>query len=168
LGLPRKLTAIDHGRALWDLRGAGTVHRFDKLSNGGNYGAFHPNGHDVMIDSTVWDIRTHNLRCMTGVDQCVVRFNAHGDVIYAYRPVPGDDMELGRKRPRDFSAVHVLDAKDYRCFHLHDTERQIMVRVLFLFFSLSPLVYLFIYLYLLCLPYGLPHRPFVTLCAVRT
>lgn len=83
---------------LWDLRTPSIVHRFDKLSNGG-YGVFHPNGNEVIIDSTVWDLRTHNLlRTNQVVDQCVLKFSAAGDIIYAYRPAIGDDLDLAAGR----------------------------------------------------------------------
>jgi HIV-1 Vpr-binding protein len=116
---------------LWDLRGPSLVHRFDKLSNGpGNVGLFHPNGNDVVIDSSVWDLRTFSLRCMTGVDQCVMRFSAWGDVMYAFRPpgLLGEEGEGGRgKRQRDGHTIHILDASDYKAIQVHESERQVLV-----------------------------------------
>lgn len=121
---------------LWDVRGRGLlVHRFDKLSNGaGNHGVFHPNGNDVVMDSSVWDLRTFSLRCMTGVDQCVMRFSAKGDVMYAFRPpfLSGDDPETGGVRPnskraRDVNCIHILDASDYKAIQVHESERQVVV-----------------------------------------
>jgi hypothetical protein len=101
---------------LWDDREAGgrmVVHRFDRLSHGGsNFGAFHPNGNDVLLDGTVWDLRTHSLKTMMpGVEQCAVKFSACGDVLYAYRPGGFEDAEGGfranQKRAREITCFQV-------------------------------------------------------------
>lgn len=101
---------------LWDDRAAGgrmVVHRFDRLSHGGsNFGAFHPNGNDVLLDGTVWDLRTHSLKTMMpGVEHCAVKFSACGDVLYAYRPGGFDDAEGGfranQKRAREITCFQV-------------------------------------------------------------
>ena len=113
---------------LWDLRGPTVIHRFDRLSNGGSFGAFHPNGNDVLIDGTVWDLRTHSLRTMmTGVEQCVFRFSANGDVIYAFRPGGLDNEDFRPKRSRELTAIHVIDAADYQSIHIQETERHTLV-----------------------------------------
>lgn len=98
---------------LWDDREPSVVHRFDRLSHGGsNLGAFHPNGIDVLLDGTVWDLRTQSLRTMMpGVEQCAVKFSASGDVLYAYRPGGLDEADVNfrpsSKRARDLTCFQV-------------------------------------------------------------
>ncbi len=115
---------------LWDDREPSVVHRFDRLSHGGsNFGAFHPNGNDVLLDGTVWDLRTHSLRTMMpGVEHCAVKFSACGDVLYAYRPGGHEDAESFRnnKRARELTCIQVIDAADYQTIHVQETERNVL------------------------------------------
>jgi len=87
--------------------------------------------YQVIIDNSVWDLRTHNLLKMTGLDQCCVQFSAFGHVIYGYRRPPSDDVVdflQGRKRTREYSSFSVLDSLDYSMIHIQELEKQVMVR----------------------------------------
>lgn len=59
------------------------VHKFDKFQDIVS-GVFHPNGLEVIIGSSVWDLRTWRLlHTIQALDRLEVQFNASLDVIYA-------------------------------------------------------------------------------------
>ncbi|KAF9608499.1 hypothetical protein IFM89_009865 [Coptis chinensis] len=102
---------------LWDRRGSGPVRKFDLFSDYGG-GGFHPSGNEVIINSEVWDLRTFKLlRSVPSLDQTVITFNAHGDVIYAILRRNLEDVTSAvhsrRVRHPLFSAFRTVDAVNY-------------------------------------------------------
>eukprot|EP00105_Crassostrea_gigas_P019132 XP_011437507.1 PREDICTED: protein VPRBP [Crassostrea gigas] len=67
---------------LWDIRSGKSIHKFDKF-NDNISGVFHPMGLEIIINSEVWDIRSyHLLHTVPALNQCQIRFNNRGDIIY--------------------------------------------------------------------------------------
>ncbi|XP_043712556.1 DDB1- and CUL4-associated factor homolog 1-like isoform X2 [Telopea speciosissima] len=102
---------------LWDRRGSGPVHRFDQFTDYGG-GGFHPAGNEVIINSEVWDLRKFKLlRSVPSLDQTVITFNGHGDVIYAILRRNLEDITSAvhtrRVRHPLFSAFRTVDAVSY-------------------------------------------------------
>ncbi|KAF5200706.1 Ddb1- and cul4-associated factor-like protein [Thalictrum thalictroides] len=102
---------------LWDRRGSGPVQRFDQFTDYGG-GGFHPSGNEVIINSEVWDLRKFKLlRSVPSLDQTVITFNTHGDVIYAILRRNLEDItsavQSRRVRHPLFSAFRTVDAINY-------------------------------------------------------
>jgi hypothetical protein len=63
------------GTTLWDPRVPVPLHTYDQLSASAA-GAFHPNGLELVLNSEVWDLRTHRLlRSIPALDGTTVQFN---------------------------------------------------------------------------------------------
>ena len=127
-------TYRDGGRAVFDSTGnllmldgnlydtrTGMKHvRFDKLSNSG-MAQFHPCGTEVIIGSTVWDVRMlgsrgtdaamgHKLLHVVPVlDSCHMKFSPLGDALYAWPSINGHGDPLN-----GLKIVRVLDGRFYR------------------------------------------------------
>ncbi|XP_046327233.1 DDB1- and CUL4-associated factor 1-like isoform X2 [Haliotis rufescens] len=98
---------------LWDVRTSRTIHKFDKF-NSYISGVFHPMGLEIIINSEVWDIRTfHLLNTVPALDQCQIKFNHSGDVIYATRVDEDPDNPEDRYRTPYGSTLRTFDATDY-------------------------------------------------------
>ncbi|XP_041347553.1 DDB1- and CUL4-associated factor 1-like [Gigantopelta aegis] len=97
---------------LWDVRAPRALHKFDKF-NSYISGVFHPMGLEIIINSEVWDIRTfHLLHTVPALDQCQIKFNHTGDVIYATRFDDNENLE-DRYRSQYGSTLRTFDATDY-------------------------------------------------------
>ncbi|KAK9153389.1 hypothetical protein Sjap_000869 [Stephania japonica] len=102
---------------LWDQRVSGPVRRFDQFTDYGG-GGFHPSGNEVIINSEVWDLRKFKLlRSVPSLDQTVITFNAHGDIIYAILRRNLEDITSAvhtrRVRHPLFPAFRTIDAVNY-------------------------------------------------------
>ena len=86
------------GGTLWDPRVPLPVHTFDQLSSSGSSGggAFHPNGLELILNSEVWDVRTHRLlRSVPGLDGTSIKFNG-GEARVSEHFVMGP-IKIGRR-----------------------------------------------------------------------
>ncbi|KAH7439850.1 hypothetical protein KP509_04G079100 [Ceratopteris richardii] len=115
---------------LWDHRLSHAVHRFDQFTDYGG-GGFHPAGNEVIINSEVWDLRTFKLlRSVPSLDQCVIKFNATGDVIYAILRRNLDDITSAihprRNRHPLFTSFQTMDAFDYTDIATTSVDRCIL------------------------------------------
>ncbi|KAK9128240.1 hypothetical protein Syun_017037 [Stephania yunnanensis] len=102
---------------LWDQRVSGPVRRFDQFTDYGG-GGFHPSGNEVIINSEVWDLRKFKLlRSVPSLDQTVITFNAHGDIVYAILRRNLEDITSAvhtrRVRHPLFPAFRTVDAVNY-------------------------------------------------------
>ncbi|KAK7384801.1 hypothetical protein VNO78_30504 [Psophocarpus tetragonolobus] len=102
---------------LWDRRIPLPIHHFDKLTDFGG-GGFHPAGNEVIINSEVWDLRKARLlRSVPSLDQTTIKFNAHGDIIYAILRRNIEDVmsafHTHRVRHPLFAAFRTVDAVNY-------------------------------------------------------
>jgi len=110
---------------LWDVRGSSAVHKFDKFNQNIN-GVFHPNGWEIISNSQIWDIRTyHLLKTVTALDQCRIKFNQTGDVIYGamFEEESSEDDEPNRS-PFG-SSFRTFDATDYSNIATIDVKKTI-------------------------------------------
>jgi len=128
---------------LWDVRTSAVVHKFDKFNNTIN-GVFHPNGWEIISNSEIWDMRTYRLlRTVPALDQCKIKFNSTGDVIYggmystfslniifntfsltAMFEEESQDEDHSYKSPFG-SSFRTFDATDYSSIATIDTKRMI-------------------------------------------
>ena len=110
------------GNALWDprTRSGAPVHRFEVYSksdsSGAGGGSFHPRGGVAVLNSEVWDLRTHRLlRSVPAMAGCELRFACGGDVAFA--TPRGGREEGGASAAR--RARHPLRAA-FRSYHTSD------------------------------------------------
>ncbi|XP_062610768.1 DDB1- and CUL4-associated factor 1-like [Saccostrea cucullata] len=97
---------------LWDVRSGKSIHKFDKF-NANISGVFHPMGLEIIINSEVWDIRNyHLLHTVPALNQCQIRFNNLGDVIYAIY-VMDEEMDDFKVRSPYSSTFRTFDSTDY-------------------------------------------------------
>ncbi|KAL8603740.1 hypothetical protein ACOMHN_024356 [Nucella lapillus] len=97
---------------LWDMRSSKPLHKFDKF-NQYISGVFHPHGLEIVINSEVWDQRTYKLiNTVPALDQCQIKFNHKGDVIFAIRVDDDVDNEDSPRTPFS-STLRTFDATDY-------------------------------------------------------
>lgn len=107
---------------LWDIRSSQCVHRFDKLSNSGMT-AVHPCKPEILIDSSVWDLRTFNLaQTIPILDGCKMNFNTVHSVLFAHK-VP-NFQEFQPNIENNF--FHVLDASYYQHLHTEMIDKENM------------------------------------------
>ena len=87
-------TLVLWGSLLWDLRMPTPIHRFDRFTDAGR-SRFHPNGLEILLNSEVWDLRTHKLlRTVPSLDGTDFAFSSSGEVVYAWRgPLGGGGLE---------------------------------------------------------------------------
>lgn len=98
---------------LWDLRTSKPLHKFDKF-NQYISGVFHPLGQEIIINSEVWDQRTFKLLyTVPALDQCQIKFNHAGDIIFATRVDDELDSLEEMKRTQFSSTLRTFDATDY-------------------------------------------------------
>jgi len=103
---------------LWDFRAPRQLHCFDKL-NQTLTDVFHPNGLEIISNTEVWDTRTfHLLRTVPELDQCQVKFNYGGEVIFA----KFDNVEECESETRFLTAFKTLDPSDYSPIATIDTK----------------------------------------------
>lgn len=97
---------------LWDIRSGKSIHKFDKF-NDNISGVFHPMGLEIIINSEVWDIRSyHLLHTVPALNQCQIRFNNRGDIIYAIY-VMDEEMDDFKGRSPYSSTFRTFDSTDY-------------------------------------------------------
>uniref|UniRef100_T1J8Z3 Uncharacterized protein n=1 Tax=Strigamia maritima TaxID=126957 RepID=T1J8Z3_STRMM len=112
---------------LWDVRSSKFVHKFDKF-NANISGIFHPNGLEILSNSEIWDLRTHKLlHTVPTLDQCQVKFNHLGNVIYAAMLTSEDELELDldHKKSPFGSSFQTLDPSDYSNIATIDIKKNI-------------------------------------------
>ncbi|KAK7102908.1 hypothetical protein V1264_021063 [Littorina saxatilis] len=98
---------------LWDVRCRKPLHKFDKF-NQFISGVFHPQGLEIIINSEVWDQRTYKLlHTVPALDQCQIKFNYMGDVIYAIRVDDEIDTMEDSHKAHYSSTLRTFDATDY-------------------------------------------------------
>ncbi|CAG2123500.1 unnamed protein product, partial [Medioppia subpectinata] len=98
---------------LWDTRSATPVHKFDKFNQHIN-GVFHPNGQEILSNSEIWDIKTfHLLKTVPALDQCRIKFNNIGDVIYGAVFEEENSEEDDQSKSPFCSSFRTFDAYDY-------------------------------------------------------
>ncbi|RWS14691.1 protein VPRBP-like isoform X2 [Dinothrombium tinctorium] len=110
---------------LWDVRTSAHIHKFDKFNQSIN-GVFHPNGWEIISNSEVWDLRTyHLLKTVPALDQCRIKFNQTGDVIYGamFEEETSEDEEHN-KSPYG-SSFRTFDSSDYSNIATIDVKRNI-------------------------------------------
>jgi hypothetical protein len=107
---------------LYDLRANQIIHRFDKLSDYGNT-FFHPNGHDVVIDTAVWDLRTLSLRLTIPlIDQCRLMYDPFGHGLIAAQSMKDDTRGIHEVR-QEYQSFHILNPHDYSHVHTQLAHR---------------------------------------------
>lgn len=113
---------------LWDVDTGKSIHKFDKF-NANMSGVFHPNGLEIIINSEVWDIRTyHLLHTVPALDQCEIRFNHAGNVIYgAIYHSDDDDIKADDSQQRSSfgSSFRTFDGSDYSNIATVDVKKTI-------------------------------------------
>ncbi|XP_076447473.1 DDB1- and CUL4-associated factor 1-like isoform X2 [Babylonia areolata] len=98
---------------LWDVRSRKPLHKFDKF-NQYISGVFHPHGLEIVINSEVWDQRSYKLiHTVPALDQCQIKFNYTGDVIFAIRVDDDLDNSEDNLRAHYSSTLRTFDATDY-------------------------------------------------------
>lgn len=112
---------------LWDVKGNRVIHKFDKFNNFVS-GVFHPSGLEIIINSEIWDLRSfHLLDTCSSLDQCQVKFNNSGDVMYGVKHqsdaiiIPVASHLLG---PYE-SSFRTFDATDYQPIATIDVKKTI-------------------------------------------
>eukprot|EP01039_Chlorochromonas_danica_P009927 gene9927-10977_t len=106
---------------LWDLRMSQCAHRFDKLSEMGCT-SVHPNKPEVIIDSSVWDLRNFNLvQTVPQLDRCNVEFNPTHDVLFAHRVMSVNEPMNNHV---EYNYFHVLDSKNYQHMHTEIVDKE--------------------------------------------
>ncbi|XP_055999036.1 DDB1- and CUL4-associated factor 1-like isoform X3 [Ostrea edulis] len=109
---------------LWDVRSGKSIHKFDKF-NPNISGVFHPMGLEIIINSEVWDIRSHHLlHTVPALDQCQLRFNNRGDVIYAIYKRNEEEMEDLKGRSPYSHTFRTFDATDYTSITTIDVKSE--------------------------------------------
>ncbi|KAJ8302050.1 hypothetical protein KUTeg_021037 [Tegillarca granosa] len=107
---------------LWDARSGKSIHKFDKF-NSFVSGIFHPMGLELIINSE-WDLRTyHLLHTVPSLDQCQIRFNNSGDVIYAIHIDEDLELEEDKVRSPYGSTFRTFDATDYSSIATIDNQQ---------------------------------------------
>lgn len=109
------------GDSLWDARRSTDkpIHKFYHL-NDTIGGTFHPNGHEIVACSGVWDTRTYGLlRTLPDLEDCKVTFSNSGQIIYALRlsySGPPDLYKFDFKTldARDYSPIGTFVSDDFR------------------------------------------------------
>lgn len=112
---------------LWDAHTGQSIHKFDKF-NPNISGVFHPNSLEIVINSEVWDLRTFRLlHTVPALDQCHIRFNNAGTVIYGAMHHMDDEAQLddGKLKSPFGSAFRTFDSKDYSNIATIDVKRNI-------------------------------------------
>ncbi|CAG2112664.1 unnamed protein product [Medioppia subpectinata] len=110
---------------LWDTRSATPVHKFDKFNQHIN-GVFHPNGQEILSNSEIWDIKTfHLLKTVPALDQCRIKFNNIGDVIYGAVFEEENSEEDDQSKSPFCSSFRTFDAYDYTNIATIDVKRNI-------------------------------------------
>ena len=123
---PEGNNTVLHDGLLWDVRTPKVVHKFDKLSEFGHC-TFKPDGTQVVIDGSVWDMRSFKLFVMCPMFEAAeVFFDAESTVAYSYRPdirkkkdqlIPPFSHRVSEKW---YSTFSVTDASDYSTITTHD------------------------------------------------
>ncbi|KAI1277988.1 Protein mahjong [Halotydeus destructor] len=110
---------------LWDVRSSAVVHKLDKFNQSIN-GVFHPNGWEIISNSEIWDMRTfHLLKTVPQLDQCRLKFNETGTVIYgAVFEDESSEEENIVKSPYG-SSFRTFDALDYSNIATIDVKKNI-------------------------------------------
>lgn len=110
---------------LWDVRTSSAIHRFDRLTNNGS-AAFHPNGHTLLLDSAVWDIRRfgHLIMTVPSLENSQVQFMTSGNTLLGYQPYTLDDIHSGRRVTDDNCNFCVYSSSDFSLIHKHIIERE--------------------------------------------
>ncbi|CAD6194594.1 unnamed protein product [Caenorhabditis auriculariae] len=108
---------------LWDIRSSTKpLFMFDKL-NSTQCGVFHPNGNEVIINTEVWDVRTHRLlRSVPALDSCRLKFNSTGNIMYASHLGEVDDNSLGKEHMTWFKT---FDTSDYSVITTMNLRRRV-------------------------------------------
>lgn len=112
---------------LYDVESGKSIHKFDKF-NANMSGLFHPNGLEIIINSEVWDVRTyHLLHTVPALDQCEIRFNHAGNVLYAIYHPDDDDLTADDSQQRSSfgSSFRTFDGTDYSSIATVDVKRTI-------------------------------------------
>ncbi|KAK2180243.1 hypothetical protein NP493_452g02036 [Ridgeia piscesae] len=112
---------------LWDIHTGHSIHKFDKF-NPNISGVFHPNSLEIVINSEVWDLRTFRLlHTVPALDQCHIRFNNAGTVIYGAMHHMDDDAQSddGKLKSPFGSAFRTFDSQDYSNIATVDVKRNI-------------------------------------------
>ena len=105
---PDSANTVLHDGLLWDVRSRKVIHKFDKLSDYGRC-TFRPDGTQVVLDGSVWDIRTFKLFVTTPIfEAAIVMFDSKSSVAYSYRPLIGK-----YKEDKIYSSYSVTDVSDY-------------------------------------------------------
>ncbi|CAH1785027.1 unnamed protein product [Owenia fusiformis] len=112
---------------LWDVNSGKLIQKFDKF-NPNISGVFHPMGLEIIINSEVWDLRSyHLLHTVPALDQCRIRFNQAGDVIYGaiHQLEDDDDREEEKIKSPYGSTFRTFDANDYSNIATIDVKKNI-------------------------------------------
>ncbi|KAJ6646064.1 Protein mahjong [Pseudolycoriella hygida] len=95
---------------LWDARSRDEIHKFD-LENQPLSGVFHPNGYEIVSNTTVFDIRTLRvLRTVPELEEATVAFSPQ-NVIFGVSHIEG------------ISTLRTLDSYDYS--YISSTDRML-------------------------------------------
>lgn len=116
-------TLLLNDGVLWDVRSSSIVHRFGKFNERIN-GIFHPNGNEVICNSHIWDVRNFRLlRTVPAFDNCQLKFNSAGDVIFS---TVLDDPDDSPKFLNEFkTSFRTFDSHDYSTIATIDLEKMI-------------------------------------------